>query len=360
LTISKECLRKMTRIFWNSIGLLLIGLICAAFSRVEEAIVIRAGHFPNITHSQAVIGHGWTRQEKGWFERFLGPGVKVEWYIYSAGPSAMEALFANSIDLVYVGPSPTINAYVRSKGEEVRVICGACFGGSALVIQPGSIKQVSDFKNKIVATPQLGNTQDIAARAWFRSQGFHFNLFGGDIRIMPMEGADQFSLFKQGNLEASWTVEPWVSRLVLEAKGKVYLEEAKLWPETDGKYTTTHLVCRRAFLEEYPQLIKKWILAHIELTEWIQGHSQEAQVIFNQEIQKEVRQPLSMPVLQRAWKQLEVTYNPLPVSIWRYAKLAYELGFFKQKPELSRLYELKFLHEVLEERQGGDERESVE
>lgn len=98
--------------------------------------------------------------------------MKIEWYGYTAGPSAMEALFASSIDLVYVGPSPTINAYVKSKGEEVRVVCGSCFGGSALVVQPGSIKQISNFKDKIIATPQLGNTQDIAARAWFRSQGF--------------------------------------------------------------------------------------------------------------------------------------------------------------------------------------------
>lgn len=346
----------MTEKFWKRISLLFVGLFCTALSMAEEPVVIRVGHFPNISHSQAVIGHGLTRQGKGWFERFLGPDVKVEWYIYAAGPSAMEALFAQSIDLVYVGPSPTINAYVRSKGEEVRVVCGACFGGSALVVQRGSIKQISDFKNQIVATPQLGNTQDIAARAWFRSQGFHFNLFGGDIRIIPMEGTDQFSLFKQGDLIAAWTVEPWVSRLVLEAQGEVYLEEAKLWPETDGKYTSTHLVCRHAFLESHPQLVKKWIMGHVELTQWIQENPREAQRVFNQEIQKEVLQPLAIPILQRAWKQLEVTYNPLPASVWRYAKMAYELGFFKQKPELSRLYELKLLHEVLEERQGGNER----
>lgn len=327
-------------------------LLCAAWSKrsnAEEQTVIRVGHFPNISHSQAVIGHGLTRQGDGWFERFLDQNIKVEWYVYAAGPSAMEALFANSIDLVYVGPSPTINAYVKSKGEEVRVVCGASFGGSTLVVQPGSIKQISDFKNKIVATPQLGNTQDIAARAWFRSQGFKFNLFGGDIRIIPMESFDQLSLFKQGDLEAAWTVEPWVSRLVIEAKGEIYLEESQLWPETNGKYTAAHVVCRRAFLNSHPEIVKKWILGHVKLTQWIQEHSSKAQRIFNQEIQKEVLQPIPAPILQRAWKQVEVTYNPLPASIWRYANLAFELGFFKQKPELSRLYELTLLHEVLEE-----------
>src|SRR5262249_54979366 len=161
--------------------------------------------------------------------------------------------------LVYIGPSPTINAYVRSKGEEVRVICGACFGGAALVVQPQRIGQIADFRNKVIATPQLGNTQDIAARAWFRSKGFQFTLFGGDIKIIPMENVDQLTLFKQGDLDAAWTIEPWVSRLVLEAQGKIYLEEAELWPETNGKYVTTHLVSRHAFLEEQPQLVKKWI-----------------------------------------------------------------------------------------------------
>lgn len=335
---------------WKSIVLAIL-LIFTASIGAEEKILIRVGHFPNITHSQAVIGHGFTRQGQGWFERFLGPDVQVQWYIYSAGPSAMEALFAHSIDLVYVGPSPTINAYVKSKGEEVRVVCGACFGGSALVVQPGHIKQVSDFKNKIIATPQLGNTQDITARAWFRSKGFQFTLFGGDIRIIPMENVDQLTLFKQGDLEAAWTVEPWVSRLVLEARGEIYLEESDLWPETGGKYVTTHLVSRRAFLEKHPHLVKKWIRAHVELTEWIRNHVQEAQKTFNQEIQREVLQPLSLSVLQRAWKQLEVTYHPLPASIWRYAQQAFELGFFKQKPDLTRLYDLDLLQEVLEERQ---------
>jgi NitT/TauT family transport system substrate-binding protein len=343
--------KRMAGKFWTYMSVVM-GLLSVAWGRAEDQTIIRVGHFPNITHSQAVIGHGLTRQGKGWFERYFDQPIKVEWYIYKAGPSAMEALFANSIDLVYVGPSPTINAYVKSKGEEVRVVCGACFGGSALVVQPGKIQQVSDFKNKIVATPQLGNTQDIMARAWFRSQGFQFNLFGGDIRIIPMENSDQFGLFKQGDLEAAWTVEPWVSRLVLEAKGEIYLEESQLWPETDGKYTITHVVCRRAFLDDRPDFVKKWILGHVELTKWIKENSQEAQEIFNQEIQKEIFQPLAIPVLQRAWKQLEVTYNPLPASVWRYAKLAFELGFFKQKPELSRLYELKLLHDVLEENQG--------
>jgi NitT/TauT family transport system substrate-binding protein len=336
--------------YWKLTGILM-GLLWIMGIGAVEKTVIRVGHFPNITHPQAVIGHGATRQGKGWFEKFLGPHVEIQWYIYSAGPSAMEALFADSIDLVYVGPSPTINAYVKSQGKEVRVICGACSGGAAFVVQPGRFKDVSDFKNTTIATPQLGNTQDIAARAWFRSKGFRFHLFGGDIRILPMANSDQLNLFKRGDLDGAWTVEPWVSRLVLEAKGEIYLEESSLWPQTGGKYTTTHLVSRKAFLEKEPELVKKWILAHVELTEWINAHAQEAQVLFNQEIKKEVFQPLSLAILQRAWKQLEATYDPLQKSVLHYAELAFELGFFKEKPDLSHLYALSLLQEVLKERQ---------
>jgi len=329
--------------------IMLLSLPAGAISNEDKKQVVRVGHFPNVTHSQAVIGHGLSRENRGWFEKYLGPNVEVQWFIYSAGPSAMEAVFANSIDLVYAGPSPTINAYVRSKGEEVRVVCGACFGGSALVVQQGAIKAISDFKNNIVATPQLGNSQDVAARYWFRSKGFEFTLTGGDIRILPMENVDQLTLFKQRDLIAAWNVEPWVSRLVLEAQGEIYLEEAKLWPETDGKYVTTHLVSSRAFLENHPNLVKNWIRAHVDLTSWINHHPQEAQDLFNREIQKEIFQPLAENVLKRAWSKLEATYNPLPASVWRYSKMAYEIGFFKQKPDLSHLYELKLLHEVLEE-----------
>jgi NitT/TauT family transport system substrate-binding protein len=336
---------------YRHVAAFLVGLVWITWLGALEKSVVRVGHFPNITHPQAVIGHGGTREGRGWFESFLGPDVEIQWYVFSAGPSAMEALFANSIDLVYVGPSPTINAYVRSKGEEVRVVCGACSGGAALVVQQGKVNKIADFKNQTIATPQLGNTQDIAARYWFRSRGFKFNLFGGDVHILPMENVDQLTLFKQGDLIAAWTVEPWVSRLVLEAKGEIFLEESSLWIQTGGKYTTTHLVSRRAFLEEHPDLVKKWIDGHVELTDWIYSHEQEAQTLFNQEIKKEVFQSLSLPVLQRAWKQLEATYAPLQSSVWRYAQMAFEVGILKQKPDLSRLYDLKLLHEVLENRQ---------
>src|SRR6266700_6581212 len=138
----------------------------------EEKTVIRFGHFPKITHAKGVIAHAFTRQSKGWFEKRLGPNVEIQWFIYNAGPSATEAIFAGSLDVTYVGPSPALNAYLKSNGEEIRVISGAANAGAALVVKADSpIKTASDFRGKKVATPQLCNTHDMSCRAWLKAQG---------------------------------------------------------------------------------------------------------------------------------------------------------------------------------------------
>src|SRR5881227_2876668 len=192
------------------------------FSSVSAETKIRVGHFPNITHAQGVIAHALTRQGKGWFEQRLGPEVKIEWFVYNAGPSAMEAIFADSVDLTYVGPAPTVNAYSKARGEDIRVVAGAVEGGEALLVQPGSnLRNPADFRGKKIGTPQLGNTQDVAARAWLASGGLRVTLTGGDAQVLPTANPDQLGLFQRKQLDAVWPVEPWVSRLELEAGGQV-------------------------------------------------------------------------------------------------------------------------------------------
>jgi NitT/TauT family transport system substrate-binding protein len=326
-------------------------ILCFNSILAEDKIIIRVGHFPNITHAQGLIGHGLTRQGKGWFEERLGPNVEVQWFVYNAGPSTMEAIFADSIDLSYVGPSPTINAYLRTKGEEIRIICGACSGGASLVVQPDDrIKKNADFKGKKIGTPQLGNTQDVAARTWLKSNGFRVTLTGGDVFVIPTQNADQLLLFQKKDLDAVWTVEPWVSRIVLEANGKIYFDESFLWPETKGQYVTTHLVSSKKFLTEQPDLTKKWISAHVELTQWINEHPEEAKKLLNQEIKEEMTKALSPAVLERAWSNLDLTYDPIRVSLFTYAQEAHEIGFLKKLSNLSGIYELKLLNEVLTEK----------
>lgn len=330
--------------------LAIMALVLTTSARAEK-VVIRVGHFPNVTHAQAVIAHALSGQGKGWFEERLGPEVKIQWYIYNAGPSAMEAIFADSIDITYVGPNPAINAHLKSQGEEIRIVAGACSGGAALVVQPdGRIKTDADFKGKKIATPQFGNTQDVAARAWLQSKGLRITMTGGDAFVIPTANPDQLALFKKGDLDAVWTVEPWVSRLVLDTKGQVYLDESSLWTQTGGKYVTTHLVSSVKFLTEHPDLLKKWIAAHVELTKWINEHPDEAKRILNEEIAAETTRALPQATLDSAWKRLEITYDPVSASLLKSAEDAHRVGFLKSKPNLSRIYDLKLLNEVLREK----------
>src|SRR6184192_3651903 len=250
--------------------------------RGEEKTVIRFGHFPNITHAQGVIAHALTRQGKGWFEERLGPNVEIQWFTYNAGPSAMEAIFAGSLDLTYVGQGPALNAHFKANGEEIRILAGAANAGAALVIKPdGVIKTAADFRGKKIATPQLGNTQDISCSAWLKAQGFKVTLTGGDVIVLPTANPDQLGLFQSGGVDAVWTVEPWVTRLEREAKAKVFLE--------DNNIITTWLACSVKFLNAHRDFAKKIVTANKELTDWIQAHPDEAQELLINELKEETK-----------------------------------------------------------------------
>jgi NitT/TauT family transport system substrate-binding protein len=332
-------------------------LICAVAAAATvavaaETVVVSAGHFANVTHAQAVVGHALSRQGKGWFEPRLGPGTQVRWFVYNAGPSAMEGIFARSLDLAYVGPNPAINAHLKSEGKEIRIVAGACSGGAALVVQPdGRIRTDADFRGKKIGTPQLGNTQDVAARAWLQSKGLRIRLTGGDALVVPTANPDQITLFQKGDLDAVWTIEPWVSRLVLEAKGTVYLDERSLWTDTAGRYVTTHLVSSTKWFQDHPALVKKWIAAQIELTQWIKANPAEAKTLFNGELKAETGRGLAPETLDRAWDKLELTHDPIRPSLFKSADDAHRIGFLKEKPDLSRIYDLRWLNEVLREKQ---------
>jgi len=288
----------------------------------DKKQVIRIGHFPNITHIQALVAHNMSRKNKGWFEQKLGQDFEIQWFIYNAGPSAMEAIFANSIDLTYVGPNPALNAFLKSEGSEIRIIAGAAEGGAALVIrEDAGIKEPGDFINRKVATPQLGNTQDVMCRAWLASHGFKVTQLGGDVIILPTANPDQLTLFQNKNIDAVWTVEPWVSRLELEANGKIFLE--------DTNSITTVLVSSVKFLKENPIIIKKIQEAHKELTEWINKNPAEAQKLAADEIMEETKRPISPAILQKCWRRIKLTSTLSFDSLKDFVNKAKIAGFIK-------------------------------
>jgi len=286
----------------------------------------------------------------GFFEKALGPGVKIEWKTFNAGPAAIEALFAGAIDMTYVGPNPAIQGYVRSNGEALRIVAGATSGGAGLVVRNDSgIQKPEDFHGKKVASPQQGNTQDVALRAWLLAHGLKSIDKGGDVQVMPMANPDQLTLFLKKELDAAWAPEPWATRLIREGNGRLFLDERDLWPQ--GQFITCHLIASTKFLHDNPELVKKWIRAHVDLTDWINAHLPEAKKALNQQIQVETSKALPPAELDEAFARLQVTYDPLRASLMTAAKSAFDAGFLgRQMPDLSRLYDLTLLNQVLAEK----------
>jgi len=314
--------------------LVLLGMV-ALFATAQLAVAgetIRVGHFPNVTHVQGLVAHHLSRTGHGWFEERLGKDVKVEWYVYNAGPSAIEAILAGSIDLTYVGPNPALNAYAKSNGEEIRILAGAAAGGAALVVQADSqLKQPADFRGKTIATPQLGNTQDIACRAWLANGGLKITQTGGEAFIIPTANPDQISLFQQRKLDAVWTVEPWVSRLEREAGGKVLFEQSK--------DSVTVLVSGAKFMRAKSELARKFVQAHRELTEWILAHPQEAQKMVLEELSVDTQAKVSADLIAQAWKRIMLRPDVSIEEFQQFVNNAQRAGFMRMTPDLARLIE---------------------
>ncbi len=275
-------------------------LVAGCNQENPDSKVIRIGGFPNVTHVQALVARNMSRHGEGWFERYL-PGYSIEWYTYNAGPTAMEALFGRTADLTYVGPSPALNAYAVSAGREVRILAGAVNGGAALMVAPGSsINTPADFKGRSIATPQLGNTQDVSCRAWLARNGLSCTLEGaGDCRVAPTPNSMQLQLMKQGEIDASWTVEPWVSRLESMAGARILVQEPDV--------VTTVLVGREGWLKHHPQEAATIIRAHKELTQWIIDNPEEAQARVVEELTLLTQAPMEPELVRSAWKRLKLT-----------------------------------------------------
>jgi NitT/TauT family transport system substrate-binding protein len=319
--------------------LLLPALACAA----ENAKPLRLGHFPNLTHAQALMARA-----TGDFEKKIG--VSIKWSSFNAGPTAIEALFGNAIDAVYVGPSPTINGYIKSKGESFVIVAGAASGGAGLVLRGDVVVNdpARDYHDKVIATPQLANTQDVAARIWFSERGYKFKEKGGTLAIVPLANPDQLTMFRRKQIHGAWTVEPWLSRLEIEGGGKLALDEKTLWP--DGRYVTTQLVVTRAFLNGNPAVVRKLIAAHVEATQQINADKAAAAKVLNAELKKETGKALKPEVITRAMERIEFTWDPVSTSLVKSAEGAHKLLFLRKPPELKGIYNLEPLNDVLKEK----------
>ncbi len=304
---------------------------------------LRLGYFPNVTHAQALVG-----VDQGIFAKALGSDVKLTTKTFNAGPAAVEALFSDAIDITYIGPGPATNAYAKSKGKAVRVIAGAAANGAALVVKP-SITSVEQLKGKKIATPQLGNTQDIALRYFLKEKGLKTNKDGGgDVSILPQENSQTLQTFTEGSIDGAWVPEPWAYRLQAEAGGKVLVDERDLWP--DKKFVTTHIVVRTAFLKEHPDVVKKFLAGHVEATDRINADPAGAQQAVADGIGKITGKPLKLEVVAGGWKTLVFTDDPVASSLIEGARHAQDVELLDPVDDLEAIYDLAPLNDVLKDK----------
>jgi len=315
------------------------GALGAGAAPKQDNVTLRLGYFPNVTHASAIVG-----VEGGIFQQKLGNNVKLETSTFNAGPAAIEALNSDALDATYIGPNPAINAFAQSGGEAIRIVSGATSGGAFLVVKP-SIKSAKDLKGKQIASPQLGNTQDVALRTWLKKKGLKTDpAGGGDVSILPQENAQTLDLFKQGEIDGAWVPEPWATRLVQEGGGKILVDERKLWPQ--GEYVTTQLIVRTQFLKDHPDVVKRLLEGQVAANDLIKSDPQKAEQLVGQGIDNATGKPIAPELVTASFKNLTFTNDPIATSLRKSAKDAEAAGLLKPV-DLKGIYDLKPLNQVL-------------
>jgi NitT/TauT family transport system substrate-binding protein len=278
---------------------------------------LRLGYFPNVTHGQPLVGVA-----DGTFAKALGG--RLETRVFNAGPAAMEALIAGDLDASYVGPGPAAIAYLRTGGKAIRVIAGAASGGAVLVVRP-EVKGPADLAGKRVASPQLGNTQDVALRIWLRENGLSDQGGPARVQVTPLANPDILSLFARGELAGAWVPEPWGARLVAEGKGRILVDERTLWP--GGKFPTTVLAVSTRALERRRKDVEALLRAHLELTRRWQANPEAFRARVNEAYGKVAGKPLPPAILAEAFDRLEPAADPMSAQLADMARRAQALGF---------------------------------
>ncbi|MBM3694407.1 MAG: ABC transporter substrate-binding protein [Actinobacteria bacterium] len=302
---------------------------------------VRLGMFPNVTHAPALVGLG-----RGLFQEALGPGVKLELSYFNAGGEAIEAMFGGGIDMTFIGPNPAINGFAQSNGTAIRIVAGSTSGGAFLIVRPG-ITRPADLVGASLATPALGNTQDVALRAWLTDQGLTYDVAGGgDVAVIPQANPDTLRAFQAGDIDGAWVPEPWATRLIQEGGGVVLVDERDLWP--GGRFVTTHLIVRTAFLEQHPDLVEAVVRADLAAIAFCNESPDEAQQIVNDQIEEITGKRLPDPVIAGAWETLDFTWDPIASSLQESADDAVTAGLLKPV-DLTGIYALDILNRLLAE-----------
>ncbi|MFM8205874.1 MAG: ABC transporter substrate-binding protein [Actinomycetales bacterium] len=330
------------------LSLLIVGSLLAmptasAAPKEKVAPKVRIGFFANVTHAPALVG-----QDQKFFEKYLTKDkTSVEYIAFNAGPTAIEAMKAGALDVTYIGPNPAINGFAGTRGTLLKIVSGSTSGGAELVVKP-SINSVADLRGKKIASPQLGNTQDVALRAWLKEQGLSTSITGGgDVNVIPTENAQTLALFQKGDLDGAWLPEPWSTRLVTEAGAKVFLNEKTLWKK--GQFVTTHIIVNSDFLKKYPGTIRSILNGHLDSLNYIAKDSTKSKDAVQRQIERVTGKRLPDAVLDRAWTNLTFTADPISQSLRKSADDAVDVGLLTNLGSrgLSGIYDLRILNSLL-------------
>ncbi|MBK3643078.1 MULTISPECIES: aliphatic sulfonate ABC transporter substrate-binding protein [Streptomyces] len=313
--------------------------VAAGAKKIDGLDSVRIGYFGNLTHATALVG-----REQGLFQKELG-ATKAEYATFNAGPSEIEALNSGSIDIGWIGPSPAINGYTKSDGKSLRIIGGSASGGVKLVVNPKKIKSLKDVKGKKIATPQLGNTQDVAFLNWAAEQGYKIDPQSGkgDVTVVRTDNKITPDAYKSGSIDGAWVPEPTASKLVAEG-GKVLLDESTLWP--DKKFVITNIIVSQKFLDAHPKAVEAVLKASVESNKWINANPDAAKTAANKQLAADSGKALPANVLDPAWSSISFTDDPLASTLNTEAAHAVKAGLLT-KPDLKGIYDLTLLNKVL-------------
>lgn len=300
---------------------------------------VKIGYFANITHATALVG-----LQEGLIQKELG-GTKIKPQVFNAGPSEIEALNAGAIDIGWIGPSPSINGFTKSKGQNLRIISGSASGGVSLVVNPKKIKSLDDLKGKRIATPQLGNTQDVALLNYLSEKGLKVdtNTGKGDVTVIRQDNKQIPASFESGSLDGAWVPEPTASKLVAGG-GLVLLDEKKLWK--DGKFVITNVIVSQKFLKEHPDVVEAVLRGSVKTNAWINENPDEAKAAANAKLKADSGAALPPEVIDPAWDNVDITDDPLASTLSVSSEHAVEAGLLED-PLLDGIYDLSLLNKVL-------------
>ncbi|WP_406455742.1 aliphatic sulfonate ABC transporter substrate-binding protein [Streptomyces sp. NBC_00876] len=307
--------------------------------KIDGLDTVRIGYFPNLTHATALIG-----RRQGLLQRELG-GTESEYSVFNAGPSEIEAINSGSLDIGFIGPSPSINAYMKSSGRNLRIISGAASGGVKFVVNPDRIKSLDDVRGKRISTPQKGNTQDVAFLNWISERGWKVDPESGkgDVSVFRTDNKVAPAAYKSGSIDGAWVPEPTASQLVAEG-AKVLIDEAALWP--DERFVVTNLIVSQTFLKEHPDVVEAVLRGTVRTTAWIKANPDTAKAAANTQLKADTGKELPADILAPAWKSIRFTYDPLAATLTTEAEQAVRVGLLDE-PDLQGVFDLRLLNKVL-------------